>query len=130
MKIVWANGCFDVLHVGHIELFKYARAQGDYLIVGIDSDKRVKELKGDSRPFNNQYDRVKMLRSIRYIDEVVMFDSEEELRESIKKYNIHTMVLGDDYKDKEVIGSENAIKIQFFPKLDGYSTTNILKGLL
>lgn len=124
--IVWVNGCFDVLHIGHIELFKWAKSQGDYLIVGIDSDKRVKSLKGDGRPFNNQNDRCQMLKSIRYVDDVIIFSSEEELRKNIVKHNIHTMVVGDEYKDKEVIGSENAKEVVFFPKIPNYSTTNIL----
>ncbi len=125
--IVWVNGCFDVLHIGHIELFKWAKSQGDCLIVGIDSDKRVKGLKGDGRPFNNQNDRYQMLKSIRYIDEVVIFSSEEELRKNITNHNIHTMVVGDEYKDKEVIGSENAKEVLFFSKIPNYSTTNILE---
>ena len=124
--IVWVNGCFDVLHIGHIELLRYAKNLGDKLIVGIDSDERVKELKGDTRPFNNQFDRTEMLRAIKYVDQVVIFNSEKELIASIDKYNVHTMVVGDDYKDKEVIGSENAKKVMFFQKLDNYSTTHIL----
>jgi len=125
--IVWVNGCFDVLHIGHIELLRYAKNLGDKLIVGIDSDERVKELKGDTRQFNNQFDRTEMLRAIKYVDQVVIFNSEKELIASIDKYNVHTMVVGDDYKDKEVIGSENAKKVMFFQKLDNYSTTHILE---
>ena len=128
MNIVWVNGCFDVLHIGHIELFKWAKSQGDYLIVGIDSDNRVKKLKGDSRPFNNQNDRLQMLSAIRYIDEVDIFNSEEDLRKMIIKHNVHTIIVGDEYKDKEVIGSENAKEVIFFPKIPNYSTTNILEN--
>ena len=78
MKKVWINGCFDVLHRGHIELFRYAKSLGDYLIIGIDTDARVKHLKGSSRPINNQDDRKFFLESIKFIDKVVVFDNEDE----------------------------------------------------
>ena len=75
-KIIWTNGCFDVLHRGHIELFKYAKSLGDYLVVGIDDDERVRASKGPLRPINNLEDRVEMLESIKYIDEVVPFSTD------------------------------------------------------
>ena len=82
--IVWTNGCFDILHRGHIELFKYAKSLGNRLIVGVDTDEKVKLDKGKNRPINNIGDRVTMLESIRYIDEVVWFDSTDGLRNLIK----------------------------------------------
>ena len=75
MKKIWTNGCFDVLHRGHLEMFKYAKSLGDYLIVGIDQDERVRASKGISRPVNNENDRKFILESIKYIDEVVMFST-------------------------------------------------------
>ena len=78
-KVIWTNGCFDVLHRGHIELFKYAKSLGDRLVVGIDTDERVKASKGETRPFNNIQDRVEMLQAIKYIDEVRVFDTDVEL---------------------------------------------------
>lgn len=128
MKTIWVNGCFDVLHVGHIELLKHAKSLGDKLVVGIDSDDRVKEMKGEERPFNRASDRKKMLEAIKYVDEVVIFSNDEELKQFIEIFNIETMVVGSEYKDKTVIGSENATNVEFFDKIDGYSTTNILKG--
>ena len=77
--IVWTNGCFDILHRGHIELFKYASLLGDELIVGIDSDKKVKKDKGEDRPINSLDDRAIILQSIKYIDRVIEFDSTNEL---------------------------------------------------
>ena len=88
MVRVWTNGCFDVLHRGHIEMFKYAKSLGDKLIVGIYSDIRVKELKGFNRPINNQEYRKEMLLSNKYVDDVLIFHSSEELRNLIKVNDI------------------------------------------
>tara|TARA_R110000796_G_scaffold240591_1_gene361732 strand:+ start:5235 stop:5654 length:420 start_codon:yes stop_codon:yes gene_type:complete len=128
-KIVWTNGCFDILHRGHIELFKYAKSLGDYLVVGIDTDERVRADKGDTRPFNTIEDRVMLLESIKYIDEVRVFDSNEELDTQVLLSAAEVMVVGSDYKDKEVIGSRHAQEVIFFDRIDGYSTTKILVGL-
>lgn len=125
MKKVWVNGTFDVLHVGHIKLLEFA-SQFGVLRVGIDTDKRVKELKGDDRPFNNQEDRKKMLESIKYVDEVVIFDSRQELIDSVRDYSPDVMVVGDDYKGETVFGSEHAKELIFFEKIHGYSSTKIL----
>jgi D-beta-D-heptose 7-phosphate kinase/D-beta-D-heptose 1-phosphate adenosyltransferase len=126
MKKVWINGCFDIVHRGHIELFQYAKELGDYLVVGIDSDKRVKQMKGSSRPINNQNDRKYFLESIQYIDKVVIFEKEQDLVSSIKLYSPDVMVIGSDYKGKKVIGSEYAKKLLFFDRVGGYSTTNLI----
>jgi len=122
---VWVNGTFDVLHIGHVELLKFASKLGT-LRVGIDTDKRVKELKGEDRPFNNQNDRKVMLESLKYVDEVVFFDSREELIDSVKEYQPDIMVVGDDYKGEIVYGSEHAKKLVFFEKIPEYSSTKIL----
>lgn len=129
MAIVWTNGCYDILHVGHISLFENARIMGTKLFVGIDSDRRVKESKGETRPINKQEDRKKILESIRWIDKVVVFDSDEELRDLIKKNNVAIMVIGSDWKDKKVIGENLVKKIVYFDRIEGYSTTNILKNI-
>ena len=100
MKTVFINGCFDVIHRGHIELFNYAKSFGDYLVVAIDTDERVKKLKGFFRPFNNQNDRKFVLEAIRYIDRVYFFNSEEELEELILNINPEVMVVGSDWKNK------------------------------
>jgi D-beta-D-heptose 7-phosphate kinase/D-beta-D-heptose 1-phosphate adenosyltransferase len=128
MKNIWTNGCFDVLHIGHIALFRYAKSLGDRLIVGIDNDNRVRLLKGSSRPINNQENRKIFLESIRYIDEVVIFGSSEELVNCIKNHKVDSIVVGDDYIDKTVIGSEYANNIVYFPKIPNLSTSAILNG--
>lgn len=125
MKRVWVNGTFDVLHLGHIKLLEFASQFGS-LRVGIDTDKRVKELKGQDRPFNNQEDRKKMLQSIRYVNEVVLFDSREQLINSVKEYSPDVMVVGDDYQGETVFGSEHAKELIFFKKIPEYSSTKIL----
>lgn len=127
-KIVWVNGCFDVLHRGHLELFKYAKSKGQKLIVGIDSDNKVRQSKGTTRPINCQEDRKFILQSIRYIDEVIIFDTHQDLKELIKKYN-PIMVIGSDWKGKEVIGEEYSTELYFFDRISGYSTTDTLRKL-
>ena len=126
-KIIWTNGCFDVLHRGHIELFKYAKSLGDYLVVGIDDDERVRESKGPLRPINNLEDRVEMLESIKYIDEVVPFSTDTGLAAELVSSKAQTMVVGADYKGKRVIGSELINQVIFFDRIPNYSTTNILE---
>ena len=125
-KTIWTNGCFDIIHKGHIELFRYAKSLGDKLIVGIDTDRRIKERKGTDRPINNQIDRHEKLLNIPEIDNVFIFDSNLELTTLIKSLNVETIVVGDDYKDKQIVGSECVKNIILFPKIIGYSTTDII----
>tara|TARA_R110000851_G_scaffold58480_3_gene135778 strand:+ start:100 stop:489 length:390 start_codon:yes stop_codon:yes gene_type:complete len=127
MTTVWTNGCFDVLHRGHIELFRYARSLGDRLIVGIDSDEKVKKDKGASRPYNNVEDRKFILQSIKYVDEVIVFSSRKELEMKIQKIEPDCMVIGSDWKGKEVVGQQYTNKLHFFDRIPGYSTTDILE---
>jgi len=126
MKTVWTNGCFDILHRGHIELFKHAKSLGQKLIVGIDSDTKVKKDKGNNRPINNVEDRKFILESIKYIDQVLVFHSKEELENLIKQVKPDIMVIGSDWKNKKVVGDEHANKLLFFERVGNYSTTNIL----
>ena len=126
-KIVWTNGCFDILHIGHIELFKFAKQQGTKLYVGIDSDKKVNQDKGQNRPFNTLSDRINLLLVIKYIDKVIPFDSTEELKTSIKNVSPDVMVIGGDWKNKTVIGEQYAKELKFFDRIPGYSTTKILE---
>lgn len=126
MKI-WTNGCFDVLHRGHLELFKYAKSLGDELVVGIDTDEKVKKDKGETRPIHNLQDRIFMLQSIKYIDKVIPFDSTEDLNNTIKWYRPNIMVIGSDWKNKIIVGESHSKKVVFFDRIPNYSTTNILK---
>ncbi len=127
MKTVWTNGCFDVLHRGHFEMLQYAKSLGDKLIVGIDTDKKVKLDKGPTRPFNHEKDRKFALECIRHVDEVVIFNTPEELELLIKNYSPDIMVIGSDWKGKPVVGQQYAKKLMFFDRIENYSTTKILE---
>ena len=129
MKIIFVNGCFDVLHPGHIQLFEYAKSLGDYLIVAIDSDEKVTQMKGEERPIFSQEDRSKVLQAIRYIDVVHIFNSKKELEELIKTINPDIMIVGSDWKGKEVVGGHYAKAVRFFDRVGEYSTTRTLQGL-
>jgi D-beta-D-heptose 7-phosphate kinase/D-beta-D-heptose 1-phosphate adenosyltransferase len=122
---VWVNGTFDVLHIGHVRLLEYASSLGS-LRVGIDSDKRVKELKGEDRPFNTLQDRIEMLLSLKYVNDVKSFDSREEMINLIKSWEPDYMIVGSDYKNKPVIGSEFTKNLLFFDRLEKHSTSKIL----
>lgn len=128
MTTVFVNGTFDILHRGHIELLNYARSQGEFLVVAIDTDRRVSELKGPSRPINNQYDRMFMLDSLRAVDSVCFFDSDQELIDLIKNYN-PIMIKGSDYKDKTIIGEEYCKEIKFYEHTK-HSTTGIIQNII
>ena len=125
MKKIWVNGSFDILHIGHIRLLEYANLFGN-VRVGIDTDERIKEKKGKDRPYNTLEDRVEFLYSIKYVDYVVTFNSNEELVNSIKEYSPDLMVIGDDYNYHSIIGIEHIPEVKFFPKVEGKSTTKIL----
>ena len=125
MKI-WVNGTFDVLHIGHIKLLEYAATLG-VVRVGIDSDERVREKKGNNRPYNSLNDRLDFMKSIRFVDSVVSFDSNDTLIDRIKEWEPDIMVIGDDYNYHEIIGIEYIPKVMFFEKIPNKSTTSILK---
>jgi len=122
---IFTNGCFDVLHKGHIEYLRASKKLGGKLIVGLNSDKSVKRLKGQNRPINNQYDRRAVLQSIGCVDEVIIFD-EDTPYELIKKIKPDIITKGGDYTVDMVVGNDLA-KVVIIPYVDGYSTTKILE---
>jgi len=129
MVKVWTNGCFDVLHRGHLDMLKYAKSLGDILVVGIDSDNKVRKAKGPSRPFNTLENRIALLRELRCVDEVVSFDSAEELERCVKEHNPEYLVVGSDWQGKKVVGEKYAQKVCFFDRVGSFSTTQILEYL-
>jgi len=129
MITVWVNGCFDILHPGHIELFKVAKSLGDRLIVGIDTDEKVKNDKGLSRPINSLLFRKTMLESIKYIDIVLPFGSKLELEQLIELYNPDILLVGGDWRNGKVVGKQFAKKVKFFNRIGNYSTTKIISQI-
>ena len=121
---VWTNGVFDVLHKGHLELLKFARKQGDKLIVGINNDASVKRLKGETRPINDVHERKSQLESLPWVDQVVVFDEDTPLN-SIMSYKPDVIVKGGDYTVQTVVGHELA-EVVIFPTIEGISTTNTI----
>ena len=128
MKKIFVNGTFDILHIGHLSMLEYARSLGTELTVAIDSDERVKLLKGPSRPVNSQQERAALLASLKTVDNVFIFDTDEELTHLISEHDV--MVKGSDYKDKSIVGQEVCKEIVFFNYIDGYSTTKKIENII
>jgi D-beta-D-heptose 7-phosphate kinase/D-beta-D-heptose 1-phosphate adenosyltransferase len=125
MKI-WLNGCFDILHHGHFKLIQYAASFGGEIIIGIDSDERVKKMKGEGRPFHSESERAFNLKQIKGVDTVVTFDSDDALRKLLERYKPDKFIIGSDYDGKEIIGQEFAKQVVIFDRLKKFSTTDIL----
>jgi rfaE bifunctional protein nucleotidyltransferase chain/domain len=127
MKKIFVNGTFDILHEGHLQLLNYAKSLGESLAVAIDSDERVKSLKGEDRPINTQKERANMLINLKAVDDVYIFDTDEELKHLVSIHD--TMVKGGDYRDKPIIGSDVCKELIFFDIIDGYSTTKKIQDI-
>jgi len=128
MTKVFVNGTFDILHFGHLQLLNYARSLGDSLTVGIDSDERVREKKGLSRPINNVCERQELLANLKAVDRVSVFNTDEELIQLIKDCDI--MVKGSDYKGKSVIGETYCKNVIYFDRLNDYSSTKKIQDII
>jgi D-beta-D-heptose 7-phosphate kinase/D-beta-D-heptose 1-phosphate adenosyltransferase len=127
---IFVNGTFDILHRGHLELLNYAKSLGDFLLVGIDSDDRVKEKKGPTRPIYNQGERKFFLENLKAVDSVDIFSSDSELESMIKSFKPDIMVVGSDWKGKPVIGSHYAAKLIFFDRIGDYATTRTIQSII
>jgi D-beta-D-heptose 7-phosphate kinase/D-beta-D-heptose 1-phosphate adenosyltransferase len=123
------NGTFDILHRGHIEMLNYARSLGDQLLVAIDTDRRVKQLKGQDRPINNQEDRKLFLYNLKAVDIVMLFDSKEELVNIMKEYKPDVYVKGSDWKGKSVEAATYCENVIYYDRVSDYSTTNIIQRI-
>ena len=129
-KKVFVNGTFDLLHRGHIELLNYAMTQGGHVCVGIDTDDRVGQMKGPTRPIHNQEERKFFLENLKAVDEVRFFSNDKELEGLVKSYQPDIMIVGSDWKDKSVIGSYWAAKLIFFDRIGEYATTKTIQDII
>ncbi len=131
-KIVFTNGCFDIIHRGHIELLKFARSLGDVLVVGLNDDGSVRRLKGKNRPINTLEDRALVLLSIRWVDFVVPF-SEDTPERIIREISPDILVKGGDYRLEDIAGADFVLsrggKVEIFNYIHGYSTSSILQKI-
>lgn len=131
LNIVFTNGCFDLLHLGHVDYLEKARNLGDILIVGLNSDHSVKRLKGPSRPILDEYARARILSSMEFVSAVVIFE-EDTPYELIKFVEPNILVKGGDYENKEIVGSDliqpNG-KVETIPLIEGYATTNLVEKI-
>ena len=129
-KIVFTNGCFDILHAGHVQMLNEAKKQGSYLIVGLNSDASVKRLKGESRPVNKENDRKFLLENLKSVDEVIIFEEDTPLN-LIKKIKPDVLVKGGDWSLDQIVGGDfvidNGGEVKSLIFKDGYSTTNIIQ---
>lgn len=126
-KIVFTNGCFDILHRGHVDYLRSARALGDILIVAVNSDRSVRHLKGSDRPVNGEQDRVEILTSLECVSFTVVFDEDTPAR-IIEAIRPDILVKGGDYKPQDVVGRENAGSVKIIPFVEGYSTTSVIQS--
>lgn len=129
-KRVWLNGTFDVLHLGHIKLFQHAKElyPNSIVCVGVDTDDRIRQMKGSNRPINPLNYRVEFLKSIRYIDEVTTFATDDELRNKIALFTPDVMCIGDDYRNRNIVGEELIPRIEYVKRFNDLSTTKILNN--
>lgn len=130
MTKVVVNGTFDIVHIGHLRLLEYARSlPNSYVYVLIDSDRRVKELKGTNRPINNEYERASLLAALKSVDRVDVFDSDQELEDLIKRYEPDIMVKGSDYKGQPFIGQQYCKDVYYYGRLEQYSSTKKIQDI-
>ena len=141
MRKVFVNGTFDLLHKGHLELLNYAKHIGEDLLndpigwanhvcVGIDTDDRVKQMKGPTRPIYNQNERKFFLENLKSVDEVRFFSIDDEVEGLVKSFEPDIMIVGSDWKDKSVIGSYWAAELIFFDRIEDYATTKTIQDII
>lgn len=132
-KVVFTNGCFDILHRGHVDYLVAAKAEGDKLIIGLNSDNSVRKLKGSARPFQNEQDRSAILTALSCVDAVVVFD-EDTPAELIAELLPHVLIKGGDYDEGEIVGRDTVLahggEIIIIPFVEGASTSNIISKIL
>lgn len=132
LKVVFTNGCFDILHLGHLDYLEKSRNLGDKLVLGLNTDKSVSLLKGPNRPVNNEYSRARMLAAMSFVNLVISFNEETPL-ELIKKVKPDILIKGKDYSIENIVGAKFVLgiggKVKTIEILEGYSTTEIIKKI-
>ena len=132
LNIVFTNGCFDILHLGHIDYLEKAKEKGDKLIIGLNSDSSIKILKGNSRPINNNEFRSRMLASLEFVDAVVIFEEQTPLQ-LIESLSPNILIKGNDYVTENIVGSDfvlkNGGKVETIQLVEGYSTSNLIEKI-
>ncbi len=131
-KVVFTNGCFDILHLGHVDYLEKAAAKGTKLVVAINTDASVKKLKGETRPVNNEIARARLLAALAFVDAVTFFE-EDTPQATIEELKPHILIKGSDYNISNIVGAEfvmrNGGKVETIDLVNGYSTTEIIKQL-
>jgi rfaE bifunctional protein nucleotidyltransferase chain/domain len=131
-KVVFTNGCFDILHLGHVDYLEKAASKGNKLIVALNTDASVSKLKGPTRPINNEIARARIMAALSFVDAVVFF-SEDTPLSLIKRLKPNVLVKGSDYTISNIVGAdivmENGGKVETIELVDGYSTTNIINKI-
>ena len=128
-KKIFVNGSFDILHVGHLKILNYAKSLGDYLMVAIDTDIRIRELKGKSRPINSVYERKILLQNLKCVDEVRLFDSDQDLIRIMEAYKPDIIVKGSDYRETDQLSKQYCKEVIFYERFGGYSTTRKIQDI-
>ena len=129
MKVVWTNGCFDLLHAGHVRLLQFAKSLGDKLVVGINSDEMVRRMKGPTRPIYSIDDRALLVSSLKAVDDVIVFTSQDELDHIIFSIKPDILVVGSDYRDRDVIGASHVENVVYFDRVTNMSTTETISKI-
>lgn len=130
MKKVFVNGAFDVLHSGHLDMLDYAASLGDHLLVAIDTDTRIEYNKGKGRPFNKLSIRKRLMMSLKPVNSVSVFNTDQDLIDLIRRFEPDIMVKGSDWKGKPIIGEEYCKKVIFYERTNGESTTKTIQDFI
>ena len=133
LKVVFSNGCFDIVHLGHIDYLEKSKSQGDKLVIGLNADASVKALKGPKRPINGEYARARMLASLEFVDGITIF--EEETPESLINFLLpDVLVKGSDYEINNIVGANvvlaNGGEVKTIDLVEGYSTSALIQKIL
>ncbi|MDO9548539.1 MAG: D-glycero-beta-D-manno-heptose 1-phosphate adenylyltransferase [Candidatus Marinimicrobia bacterium] len=128
-RVVFTNGCFDILHAGHIDLLEKAKSYGDYLVVGLNSDSSVRKIKGPHRPIFPEIDRARLLAALEAVNYVVFFD-EETPYEILRQLRPDVLIKGGDYQIDEIVGQDFIPEVKVVPLVEGKSTTGIIAKIL